>query len=809
MGDRHVRRGRLIAVLTAAALGLGLLVAPVAPAGAAPAPIVPVPAGTVTADALPTVQVDGVVWSQVVVGNTVYAGGSFLKARPAGAPPGTDETPRTHLLAYDLTTGELRPGFATTLNGQVLSVAASPDGSRIYLVGDFTTVNGQARRRVAAVDATTGALVTAFRPVGVNSQARAVAVTAGTVYVGGGFAGLGNGMPRNNLAAFRASDGAALVWNPDADYTVWALTVSEDGQWVFAGGSFQKVGGQAAYGLAKIGAGKATLDPTWRPAVRNAGVDAGISSLRVQGDFVYGTAWHFGPGGNLEGTFKVPVTTSTLEWVTACHGDNYSAFMANGVVYTAGHSHYCGTHGGGMPQTSPSRFQHAMAWTDTAQGDILTDAVGYGEWRGKALAPSMVGWTPTMTAGTYTGQSQAGWSIVGNDDYIAFGGEFPTVNGVGQQGLVRFARKPLAPAKQGPQIPGGVFTPRLEPTSTTTLRVSWTAAHDRDDLTLDYRVVRDGAYGSPRYTTTALSRWWNLPSLGFVDTGLTPGQTYRYQLVAQDADGNTVYGASASVTMPTQDPVETAYAGAVRAAGAQLYWPLNETSGVLVSDRAAGTTPAAEGVGVNDGRVHADSSGTSRILWGRPGAIDGDTAARLSDSTYSRVYASGTTTAPDRFTVQVWVQTGTTRGGRILGFGDVQAGGSAHVDRHLWMDDAGRINFGVRATDGSTRVVTSGSRFNDSRWHLLTATMSSAGMRLYVDGSFVAQRTDTTAGEAYLGYWRLGGDVLTVARGAAPWPNQPTSRGFVGSVDEFAVYPTALSQTQIKALYALRGAGAR
>ena len=39
---------------------------------------------TVSADALPTVQIDGVVWAQAVVGDTVYVGGSFTEARPAG-----------------------------------------------------------------------------------------------------------------------------------------------------------------------------------------------------------------------------------------------------------------------------------------------------------------------------------------------------------------------------------------------------------------------------------------------------------------------------------------------------------------------------------------------------------------------------------------------------------------------------------------------------------------------------------------------------------------------------------------------------
>ena len=73
---------------------------------------------------------------------------------------------------------------------------------------------------------------------------------------------------------------------------------------------------------------------------------------------------------------------------------------------------------------------------------------------------------------------------------------------------------------------------------------------------------------------------------------------------------------------------------------------------------------------------------------------------------------------------------------------------------------------------------------------MVTATMSSAGMRLYVDGVLVGQRTDTTQGEAYLGYWRLGGDNLDrLAQRARP------TRNFVGVVDEVAVYPTALSRS--------------
>ncbi|WP_286279166.1 hypothetical protein [Naasia aerilata] len=119
---------------------------------------------TVSTDPLPTVQIDGVVWSQVIAGNTVYAGGNFTTARPAGSPAGVNTVPRSNLLAYNLTTGELITGFAPTLNGEVKSLAVSPDGTRVYAAGSFTQVNGLTRNRVVAFDVASGAVVAGFAP---------------------------------------------------------------------------------------------------------------------------------------------------------------------------------------------------------------------------------------------------------------------------------------------------------------------------------------------------------------------------------------------------------------------------------------------------------------------------------------------------------------------------------------------------------------------------------------------------------------------------------------------------------------------
>ena len=121
-----------------------------------------------------------------------------------------------------------------------------------------------------------------------------------------------------------------------------------------------------------------------------------------------------------------------------------------------------------------------------------------------------------------------------------------------------------------------------------------------------------------------------MPALGFVDTNLTPGSAYSYRLVARDADGNVVNGASSSITVPTAQVPTTALANQVRADGARIYWPMNQTSGTTAIDTA----------GANDA-----VTGTS-VCWDRPGAVDSDTAVALNGSDQTRMYASGTETRP-------------------------------------------------------------------------------------------------------------------------------------------------------------------
>ncbi|MEZ5248167.1 MAG: hypothetical protein R2713_02820 [Ilumatobacteraceae bacterium] len=217
-------------------------------------PTSPATPTTVTADALPTTQIDGVAWTQLVVGDTVFVGGRFSNARPAGAAPGTNLTPRSNFLAYDVRTGELIPTIAPAFNAQVRTIAASPDGTRLYVGGDFTNVDGLRRDRLAAFELPSMRLIGTFLPpVAYHVMALAVSPDNQTLYVGGNFSAVGSQV-RNRLAAVR-SDGALLSWAPNAQGgMVSAMVVSPDGRQVVVGGRFTSVNGSTnpGYGLASI-----------------------------------------------------------------------------------------------------------------------------------------------------------------------------------------------------------------------------------------------------------------------------------------------------------------------------------------------------------------------------------------------------------------------------------------------------------------------------------------------------------------------------------------------------------------------------
>ncbi|MCW4385442.1 PKD domain-containing protein [Salinibacterium sp. SYSU T00001] len=753
----------------AAALALILtagLLAFAEPAAADSAPADPATPSTVTADALPTAQINGVAWSQVIVGNTVYVGGNFTSARPAGSPPGTNEVTRTHLLAYNLTTGALIGSFNPVLNGQVLALAASPDGSRIYAVGDFTQVDGVGLSRAAAFDTASGSLIMSWRPI-LQSQGRAVFATANTVYLGGNFTAI-DGVPRNRVGAVSAADATVLPFDPNADSAVNALALTSDGSKVVVGGKFNALGGSAIRGLGAVDATTGAVVP-W--AINNtiyaSGDDAAVVSLYADDDAVYGTAWAWGrDDGNLEGSFSADPSTGEIIWLNDCHGDTYSIYPTGDVVYSVGHAHYCGNIGG-FPETNPRSYYRALATTKAATGTITRDPHGYYNFEGQPR-PTLLHWFPTLNAGSFTGQNQGPWHITGNGQYIVQAGEFTTVNGTAQQGLVRFAPADVAPNEVGPQSNVGL-TPTVVSFQSGEVRVSWLATHDRDNENITYQVTRDGEVV---HEVVQASNEWTRPTLSFTDTGLTPGSRHLYRVHSYDPFGN--WASRQAIWVDVSDGSGgNDYYDAVLEDAPSSYWPLDEESGSAAYDHA-GVSDLTLGTGVERG---AD------------GIIEESTAADLSGTSTGFASTQSTVPGPSTFTVEAWVRTTTSRGGKIVGFGNSSTGNSSSYDRHVYMDDSGRIWFGVYP--GAVRTLNSADSYNDGEWHHITASLGADGMRLHIDGMLVASRDDVSSGQAYNGVWRLGGDNLS------GWPSRPSSDYLDGAIDEVAVYPAVLSRQEV------------
>ncbi|MGL4175098.1 MAG: LamG-like jellyroll fold domain-containing protein [Dermatophilaceae bacterium] len=223
---------------------------------------------------------------------------------------------------------------------------------------------------------------------------------------------------------------------------------------------------------------------------------------------------------------------------------------------------------------------------------------------------------------------------------------------------------------------------------------------------------------------------------------------------------------------------------AVLAAAPQVYYRFEE------NPKSAGVTAAdSSGNGANGSYGPGVASANNR-----PCVSDGGRVARLNGTT-GQVF--GPTTAlpmSNTFTISVWFRTAVAQG-KIVGFGTSQNGTSSQYDRHLYVDTAGRLVFGVYP--GSVQAVQTPVAVTDNAWHLATATVSPAGMRLYLDGVLVASNATSTA-EAYpSGYLRIGRDSL------GGWPGAGSTY-FQGDLDDVAYWNSALTAAHVQQIHAAR-----
>ncbi|MFJ3925804.1 DNRLRE domain-containing protein [Streptomyces sp. NPDC090022] len=746
----------LVLSLAGAGTGIGLVLMPQASAVTAPVAF--------TADQLPTWQPNGVVWAMAEANGTVFAGGTFSAVRPPEGDGGA-ERDALNFVALDAATGAptdcalsftIADGTAT-----VRALVVSKDKKTLYAAGYFGAVNGTPVSSAAAIDIASCTPKADFRPA-FPATVRALAVTDDTLYAAGDFAAVG-GQTRQRFAAVDAATGALKPFTADSDEPGRAIEVTPDGKNVVLGGDFFQINGTDTHALAVVDATTGALTKTYA----NIPSNSAIKDIAVDADGIYTGAEGSG-GGVFDGRMSVSLTDFSEKWRDRCLGATQFVLPYDGVLYSSSHAHDCSTE-----NEFPDGKRHYLLAQPTQHSGAAPVPVG-----GFVRGPGKLGWHPTANDGIGEGIGPRVMAVSEKNDtrYMWVGGEFTLINGTAQQSLTRFASTgdvgaPTVPVASAASVkPGEV-------------QVRWRTSYDADDSKLTYRVYRNGS-ATPVATVSADSLEWERPQASWTDTTVKAGLAYTYRVTATDAAGNTsALSATASVTVPTS---VQSYPDQVRADGAGLYWRYDDTVSPYVADSSA--TGNTSGVQVN-----------TPALRQTPGAVAGGSTAMGFNGTSQQVHSDHRQTVGGSYTLETWFKTNTTRGGKLIGFGNNTTRNSGLADRHVYMTNTGRLVFGVH--DGSMRTVSTGlfDTYNDNKWHHVVATQGPGGMTLYVDG--VSKGTLNAAStQTYMGFWHVGGDSLT------GWPTRPTSNFFAGQIDETAVYPTALTAAQVKKHFDLASA---
>ncbi len=228
------------------------------------------------------------------------------------------------------------------------------------------------------------------------------------------------------------------------------------------------------------------------------------------------------------------------------------------------------------------------------------------------------------------------------------------------------------------------------------------------------------------------------------------------------------------ISSPASSITKIIISGPVPTNGLILYYPLDKNAGDLSGNNNHGVP--------NNVFAANDRFGRQK-------------SAFLMKPDINYIYSQVKFSNPFPLTLSIWFNTDSTTGGRMLGFGDTQADMSRYKDRHLYMDNSGRVYFGILTNIDCPVIIRTPLTYNDGTWHYAAAVFSKAGMCLYIDGNPAVSNTIVTNALSYEGWWRVGYDTLN------RWPAEPSYYSFFGMLDDVRIYGRALTAEEISILY--------
>ncbi len=480
--------------------------------------------------------VDSEVMEVVVHGDDLYVGGRFSNA---------GGSPRRRLARFVAATGQLDTTFDVPVEGgAVRGIDVTPDGSGVFIAGDFDRVGGQAHNDIARIDATHGQVDPWFTHIyDVAGLGRDLSLSPDGSVVYMATAG-GDIFPgADSVAAYPTTP-----TDTDTD-PIWIQRIGDTTETVVAAGDAVYIGGHFRYLNNETTGSMPTPTSVSTDAI--GALDPGTGEP---------LPWNPGAGG-FRGVLKLTIGPGGL--AVGSDGWQMSGDPHARVGLFA------------MPDATPPTPPGKPSGTGDRSGSVeltwaaSTDAVSstliYNVFRdGDPTPVGLVASASTASVG-FTDTGLAGEST---HTYTV-----TAVDEGSNESAPSLASDPIfvpAPDTAPPTTPGA---PSGMSNSTSTVDLSWAGSVDDVTTTITYRVLRDGSLVG---TTTNTS---------FTDVGLTPGSAHTYRIIAVDEAGNPSPPSPDSVPITVQSAIFHDDFGS----GSFAAWTVH--SGLSIDDARGGIAP--------------------------------------------------------------------------------------------------------------------------------------------------------------------------------------------------------------------------
>jgi len=416
------------------------------------------------------------------VGGAVFTGGDFAYVESASG----EKVDQAFLAAYEVGTGELRRSFRPSINGQVKSVEALPNGL-LAVGGSFTRVNGENHNGFVLLDPKTGQVAEQWdihvqsRISSLPVQVKTLHVRDGYLYLGGSFTHVkGNTSATyaysRNLARIKLSNGEVdWNWRPVFNGTVNGVSASEGNTHVYVAGYFTQLNGGLAFRIANItnprqSGGDWSHEPSYIPGGARTW---DLRNERLMWGFQFdvqdaGSSVWLGGTEHMISRYDKSSMRRTDSAITREGGDFQDLHLSGKTIYGACH---CGDF---LFQGADKVFSE---WVNATDAQTIRLVAAFDKDSGKMLPE----WAPIMSGAHGYGVWE---SFVDSTGTLWVGGDLDKslgANGVQETvGFARFAARDVTP----PDTPQNLKVRH----SGAKDQLSWSAVSERH---VTYQVLRD------------------------------------------------------------------------------------------------------------------------------------------------------------------------------------------------------------------------------------------------------------------------------------------------------------------------------